>query len=66
MLTIAYEPNAIFLCPISTFDITSNIFGGLKVSDTPSLDGILPMDSTTHYISDIVIIPVYLFSSTEW
>ena len=66
MRTITYEPKSIFLCPISTFGLPSTIVDGLKVLDTPSLDGNLLSKSTTNYISDLVIRSVYILNGIAW
>ena len=66
MWTIEYETKDTLLCPISTFVIPYTIFDGLKVSDTPSLDGNLLIKTTDPSISDLVIRLVYLLNGITW
>ena len=60
MWTIAYEPKAIFLCPIFTFGLPYTIVDGIKFLDTPPLNGNLFSKSTTPSIGYLLIILVYL------
>lgn len=43
-----------------TFGLLYTVFDGLKVSNTPSLNGNLFSKSTNHSISELVIILVYI------
>ena len=64
LLTIAYEPKAIFFCHIYTFGITSTIFYRIEVSDTPYLNGNIFSKSTATSISDAIIRLVYILNVT--